>query len=232
LLIDPDDDEAVRAKVLEAGLSNHVELFLVGGSLITEGHTEQCVTDLKSGGARKVVLFPGNEIQLSKHADAILFMSLISGRNPEYLIGKQVVAAPAVRRMGIEAIPTGYMLVDGGKITSAHYISHTLPIPHDKPDIAMATAVAGELLGLELFYLDAGSGAEKPVSAKMISAVAESTHGVVVTGGGIKTASEAEKAWEAGADVVVIGNGAVANHEIIQEMARVLQKINTPASAV
>lgn len=232
VLIDPDDDAAVRNRALEAGLMNGVDLYLVGGSLLTDGVTDECVKALKQGGAPHVILFPGNEIQLSRHADAIFFMTLISGRNPEYLIGKQVVAAPRVRHYGLESIPTGYMLIDGGKLTSAHYISHTLPIPADKPDIAAATAMAGELLGLKLFYLDAGSGAEKPVSAEIIERVSNSVNGIVVAGGGIRSESEAKQAWEAGADIVVVGNGAMESPDIIEKMSGVLKKMNSHATVV
>lgn len=232
VLIDPDDSRDDRAEVLEAALMQGIELFLVGGSLLTSGHTRDCVQDLKAGGAPRVVLFPGHEIQVVPEADALLFMSLISGRNPEYLIAKQVAAAPFIVQAGLETIPTGYMLIDGGKITSAHYISHTMPIPADKPDIAAATALAGELLGMRLMYLDAGSGAARAVSADMIGAVRKSVDAIIMTGGGIRDAKTAESAWNAGADVVVIGNGAFEDPGLIRDLAEMLTKLNNSSVRV
>lgn len=227
VLVDPDDTAADRHEVLESALMQGIELFLAGGSLVTSGHTARAVRELKDGGAPRVVLFPGHEIQVVAEADAMFFMSLISGRNPEYLIAKQVAAASFVKAAGLETIPSGYMLVDGGKITSANYISHTLPIPADKPDIAAATAMAGEMLGMQLMYLDAGSGAARAIPAPLIQRVRETVDAVLVVGGGIRDAAAAEAAWNAGADVVVIGNGAFENPAIIKEIAQVFQKMNS-----
>ncbi|MCC7298040.1 MAG: geranylgeranylglyceryl/heptaprenylglyceryl phosphate synthase [Bacteroidia bacterium] len=228
VLVDPDDAADKIRLVAETALVQGIELFLVGGSLVTDGNTHSCAALLKSLGAKYVVLFPGNEIQVTAEADAILFMSLVSGRNPEFLIGKQVNAAPWVRKAGLETLPTAYMLVESGKLTSALYMSHTLPLPSNKPDIAAATALAAEMLGMKLFYMDAGSGADQPVPAEMIERVKNTVAGTIIVGGGIRSAAEAETAWNAGADVVVVGNGAFENVSIIQDMARVCKKLNTP----
>jgi phosphoglycerol geranylgeranyltransferase len=227
VLFDPDDDASLRDTVAQHALRQGVGLFLVGGSLLTEGNTYRCVEELKHRGADKVVLFPGNEIQVVSNADAILFMSLISGRNPEYLISKQVAAAPFVYRSGLEAIPTGYLLVEGGKMTAAHYISQTMPIPADKPEIAATTVLAGAMLGMQVMYLDAGSGASKRISPEMIGAVRQVFDGMLFVGGGIRDAAGAEAAWNAGADIVVVGNAAFENPENLREIGGVLNKINT-----
>lgn len=226
-MFDPDDNSSDMHEVLETALMHGIDLFLVGGSIITRGNTHKCVQLLKGGGAPKVILFPGNEIQVAENADGILFISLVSGRNPEYLIGKQVTAAPAVRKSGMEVLSCAYMLVDGGKTTSANYISQTLPLPADKPEIAVATAMAAEMMGMQHIYMDAGSGALHPVPEKMIQAVRSHVQGVLIVGGGIRNAADAAKAWSAGADVVVIGNGAFQNPGIIKEMSAVLQKLNS-----
>jgi putative glycerol-1-phosphate prenyltransferase len=227
VLFDPDDDSDLRAAVAHHAVRHGVKVFLVGGSLLTEGNTYRCVDELKNKGAEHVVLFPGNEIQVVSNADAILFMSLISGRNPEYLIAKQVAAAPFIFRSGLETIPTGYLLVDGGKITTAHYISQTMPIPADKPEIAATTVLAGAMLGMKAMYLDAGSGASRRVSPDMIAAVRHIFDGVLIIGGGIRDAEAAETAWNAGADVVVVGNAAFENPDSVREIAEVLNKMNS-----
>ncbi|NBP05824.1 MAG: geranylgeranylglyceryl/heptaprenylglyceryl phosphate synthase [Bacteroidetes bacterium] len=227
VLFDPDDDADLRGAVAQHALRCGIDLFLVGGSLLTEGNTYRCVDELKQKGAGQVVLFPGNEIQVVSNADAILFMSLISGRNPEYLIAKQVAAAPFIRRSELETIPTGYLLIEGGKMTAAHYVSQTMPIPADKPEIAATTVLAGAMLGMKAMYLDAGSGASRRVSPDMIAAVRHIFDGVLIIGGGIRDAEAAETAWNAGADVVVVGNAAFENPDSVREIAEVLNKMNS-----
>lgn len=230
ILVDPDSGEKAIASVLNHAIEQGIELFLVGGSLLSEGRVNDTVIQLKNGGAKYVILFPGNEIQLSPHADALLFMALISGRNPEFLIGKQVVAAPWVKKTGIETIPTGYMLIESGRLTSANYMSHTLPIPADKPDIAVATALAGEYLGMRLIYMDAGSGAKYPIPAAMIRAVAQNTQSIIFIGGGIRSAEEARSAWMAGADVIVVGNGCFDDPGIIAGILHAKKEFKTLAT--
>ena len=227
ILIDPDQHQgSITHDIISQSLLHGVDLFLVGGSLVSNGITQKCVADLKKFGAPHVVLFPGNEIQLAPEADALLFMSLISGRNPEYLIGKQVIAAPWVKKHQIETLPTGYMLVESGKLTSALYISGTLPLPNDKPDIAAATAMAGEMLGMKILYLDAGSGAQKPVPQNLIKAVNKNTESVLFVGGGIKSQEQAVNAWLSGADIVVVGNGIFESSSLLQELCVSLNQFN------
>ena len=172
VLVDPDKPdnsqiEAISKLSSDAG----VDYFFVGGSLLSKNSLDNCIKILKANSSIPVIIFPGNNLQISSYADAILFLSLISGRNPDLLIGNHVIAAPYIKESGLEVIPTAYMLIDSGKPTSALYMSNTMPIPADKSDIAACTAMAGEMLGLKMIYLDAGSGAINPISAKMIESV-------------------------------------------------------------
>lgn len=221
VLIDPDSVVGEKELINTCKLCDEakVDLILVGGSLITNGFWDKCVTLIKANTTIPVLLFPGNNMQVHNEADAILFLSMISGRNPELLIGKHVLAAPGLRKSGIEVIPTAYMIVDGGNITSVMYMSNTMPIPHDKNNIAKCTAMAGEMLGLKLMYLDAGSGAKTPISASMISDVNSVVNVPVFVGGGIKTAQQAIASANAGADVVVIGNAFEENPNLILEIS-------------
>jgi putative glycerol-1-phosphate prenyltransferase len=161
---------------------------------------------IKSSCGIPVILFPGNNLQINREADAILLLSLISGRNPELLIGRHVISAPILKNSGLEVISTGYLLIDSGKTTTVNYMSQTMPIPREKSDIAACTAMAGEMLGMKLIYLDAGSGAGQPVPADMIRTVRNSVSIPVIVGGGITGATQAKEAFRAGADVVVAGN--------------------------
>jgi phosphoglycerol geranylgeranyltransferase len=206
LLIDPDkcrDEALVRQVRLIEQYQPH--LVLVGGSL-TSYPADEVVNYLKKHTSRPVVLYPGHPAQVSYSADALLFLSMISGRNPELLIGAHINAAPSIRRHQLETIPTGYMLIDGGVPTSVEYISQTRPIPANKTDIAVATAIAGELLGLKMIYMDAGSGAEKPVTPDMRKNVLKNREIPLMIGGGINTAEKLKQAFKSGADIVVTGN--------------------------
>jgi len=197
------------------------DFFFVGGSLIT-GHSFHILVEaIRRNTSIPLILFPGSNLYIHGEADGILFLSLISGRNPEFLIGQHVVAAPLLKDAGLEILPTGYMLVDGGKPTTVSYISNTQPIPADKADIAACTAMAGEMLGLQLLYLDAGSGAEKPVSPEMIKAVKKTSSVPLLTGGGIRSGEQAKSAWEAGADCLVVGNVLENNPELLEEFIRI-----------
>ena len=221
VLIDPDfgQDEALLERTVQNACMAKADLLFVGGSLLTSATFDHCVMRVKELADRPVVLFPGSPSQLSAHADAVLFLSLISGRNPELLIGHHVTAAPTVRALGIEAIPTGYMLIDGGRPTTVSYVSQTLPIPHDKPGIAAATAIAGELLGLRTIYMDTGSGAQRTVSPEMIAAVREHVELPMIIGGGIRDAATARTLCEAGADVLVVGTAFEQDPELIFAMS-------------
>lgn len=224
VLIDPDHLDHIEDSVAVCNAKG-VDLILLGGSLVSSGTIGEAIERVKKVSEIPVILFPGDELQIDGRADALLLLSLISGRNPELLIGKHVVAAPYIKRSGLEAISTGYMLVDGGRLTTASYMSGTLPIPADKPEIAQCTALAGELLGLKLMYLDAGSGAQKPVSSEMIKAVSKSIEVPLVVGGGIKTAADAANAWLSGADIVVVGNAVEKDAQLITELTNALQQV-------
>ena len=227
VLIDPDKytpeslEHVVKLSV-EAG----VDYFFLGGSLlITDNHT-RIISTIRENSGIPVVLFPGNNLQLNNKADGILLLSLISGRNPEMLIGRHVISAPYLKASNLEILSTGYMLIESGCATAVNYMSNTTPIPADKDEIAVCTALAGEMLGLKLIYMDAGSGAMNPVSEGMISKVKEAIRVPLIIGGGITTAMLAEKAFSAGADVVVVGNAIEKNPELITQMAAVCEMQN------
>ena len=221
VLLDPDKcGSGVKLKTfLKKFEDNNVDLILVGGSLISGDGIRATVIEVKRHTDIPVLLFPAHPTQICEEADGILFISLISGRQAEFLIGHHVVAAPLLARTNLEVIPTGYMLIDGGKQTTAHYMSNSMPIPADKADIAAATALAGVYLGMKVIYMDAGSGADKPVPLKMIAQVKKHVKGPLIVGGGIRTADQARSACMAGADIIVIGNLLEEHPEMIQEMS-------------
>jgi putative glycerol-1-phosphate prenyltransferase len=216
ILIDPDNSEDKIKEILAHCQHAGADFIFVGGSLLYKGNVSQTLSQIKDIAKLPVILFPGSEMQVAKGADALLFISLISGRNPELLIGKHVAIAPFLSELNMEIIPTGYLLIDGGKQTTASYISQTMPIPADKPGIAMATALAGCYLGHKAIYMDAGSGAEKPISSLMLQTVAKAISVPLIVGGGIKTKQQAWEAWNAGADLVVVGNVLEENGTAIQ----------------
>lgn len=220
LLVDPDKLEGKALdNLIRKAESGGVDMIFVGGSLLVKDALDQCLRRIKKHSSKPVILFPGSLLQISDQADAILFLSLISGRNPELLIGHQVIAAPYVREAGLEVLPTGYLLVDGGRATTASYMSGSPPLPAHKPEIAACTAMAGEMLGLRLLYLDAGSGADQPASQEMIAAIRAQTSAPLIVGGGIKTMDKAIDNLKAGADVIVIGNATEENPALIADMA-------------
>jgi phosphoglycerol geranylgeranyltransferase len=224
VLVDPDKNTRASLETLcRQSADAGVDYFLAGSSLLLNGRLEETVAFLKQHTPIPVVLFPGNVLQVCPGADAILFLSLISGRNPDLLIGQQVHAAPLLKHSGLEVIPTGYLLVDGGHPTSASYMSHTLPIPADKEDIASATALAGTYLGMQAMYLDAGSGARIPVNERMLTAVAAEVSVPLFAGGGLRTPERALAACQAGADVVVVGNAIENDSSLVAEMAAAVQ---------
>lgn len=220
VLIDPDKtaDDSLD-KLLELAMSASTDLFLVGGSLLVHNRLDACIRRIKETCNIPVALFPGSSLQLSDRADGILLLSLISGRNPELLIGQHVIAAPFLKQSGLEIIPTAYILIDGGVPTSVSYMSNTTPIPANKEDIALCTAVAGEMLGLKLTYLDAGSGARIPVSERMIHAVSSAIGTPLIVGGGIRTPEKAYADARAGADVIVVGNALESTPALLLEVA-------------
>jgi phosphoglycerol geranylgeranyltransferase len=221
LLLDPEKctDQNNLQSIISLAVHHGVDFFFVGGSLILEKNVDVVISAIKKYSQDiPVVLFPGSTVQLSENADGILFLSLISGRNPEFLIGQHVTAAPLIAQTGLEVLPTGYMLVNGGEITSVNYISQTLPIPNDKPALAIATALAGKYLGLSYIYLDAGSGATNPVNTEIIAGVKKNVGLPTIVGGGINSIDRAKAAWEAGADYLVLGNGAEKNPNLLIEV--------------
>ena len=221
ILIDP--DKFSSTEILDIAGEAGVDYFFTGGSLLTNGSLEHCIETIKERSSIPVVLFPGNAMQISKKADGILLLSLISGRNPEMLIGKHVVAAPMIKAAALEVIPTGYMLIESGKQTTVSYISNTTPIPADKDDVAICTAMAGEMLGLKMIYLEAGSGAINPVSESMIRGVKENLGVPLIVGGGINTREKAEAACRAGADIIVVGNAAEKDANVIKSIAEAVR---------
>lgn len=219
VLIDPDKpSDKQLAEITLLSNEAKVDYFFIGGSLLTNNNLDNCIAVLKANSNIPVILFPGNNLQISCKADAIFFLSLISGRNPDLLIGNHVIAAPYIRESKLEVIPTGYMLIESGRPTTALYMSNTFPIPSDKEDIAACTAMAGEMLGLKLIYMDAGSGALNPIPIKMIHKVNESTRLPIITGGGIKTPEKALENCKAGADIIVIGNAIEKSAQLIKEV--------------
>jgi putative glycerol-1-phosphate prenyltransferase len=229
VLIDPDKvtDRASFLSLIRMGIENKIDYFLVGGSLLTQNNLHLVVTWIKENCEIPIVLFPGNTMQIDLRADAILFISLISGRNPDLLIGQHVLAAPILKRSNLEVIPTGYMIVDSGRPTSVSYMSQTQPLPADKPPLAASTAIAGEMLGMKLIYMDAGSGAANPISPKMISAVKKAVSCPLIIGGGIRSGEKAQQALEAGADLIVIGNGIEKNPNLMIEVSEQVLAYNT-----
>jgi phosphoglycerol geranylgeranyltransferase len=209
ILVDPDKTGPAACAQLLAACGNQLpDCFMVGGSLITSPHLEAVVAFFKRATDVPVLLFPGHFSHVCSQADALLFLSLISGRNPEYLIGQHVVAAPHLRRSGLEVIATGYLLVNGGNLTTVAYMSNTTPLPPDKPDLAAATALAGEMLGLKMLYLDAGSGAQQPVPPALVRAVRAVTQVPLIVGGGIREVATLRMLYAAGADLAVIGTAS------------------------
>lgn len=232
-LIDPDDvniSKVFEDRLLEA-ISLKVDFIFLGGSLIQQNSINEIIRFIKKTAENiPVVLFPGNSLQFSPMADAILFLSLISGRNPDLLIGQHVSVAPLLEKSKVEVLPTGYMLVDGGKTTSVHYISQTIPLPNHHPELAAATALAGKYLGMRYFYLDAGSGAPNPVSTELIKEVKEKTMAPLIVGGGLTSLDKIKTAYHAGADLVVIGNGAGKNPKLLSEVSTYLESIRILAN--
>jgi putative glycerol-1-phosphate prenyltransferase len=229
VLIDPDKISLPRLDILiHRSVTAGVDFFFMGGSLVLTDNLDVSILHIKRNCDIPVVLFPGNPSQLSRHADALLYLSLISGRNADLLIGQHVISAPAVKQSGLEVISTGYMVVDGGAPTTVSYISNAPPIPADKEDIALCTAMAGEMLGKKVIYMDAGSGAKVPINECMIRKVADNISIPLIIGGGIKEPETAYRDCKAGADVVVVGNAIEKEDSLIQEMTVAVHSVPVP----
>jgi phosphoglycerol geranylgeranyltransferase len=226
VLIDPDKVTAEKTDELTAlAVEARVDYLFIGGSLVISNQLDEVVQQVKRNCDIPVILFPGSPSQISRYADAVLYLSLISGRNPELLIGQHVISAPFVRQSGLEIISTGYMVIDGGAPTTVSYISNATPIPADKNEIAMCTAMAGEMLGMKLIYMDAGSGARRPITESMIEKVAQVIETPLVIGGGITDPEKAYRNCKAGADVIVIGNAIEKDASLIKEMSAAIHSV-------
>lgn len=226
VLIDPDkvNDEKM-GQLIQLAVAAKVDYFLVGGSLVISNYLDKCVQFIKRKCSIPVLLFPGNSTQVTKYADALLYLSLISGRNPELLIGQHVVSAPAIKQSGLEIISTGYMVIDGGAPTTVSYISNATPLPADKDEIAMCTAMAGEMLGMKIIYMDAGSGAKIPITESMIEKVANCIEVPLFIGGGITDPEKAYLNCKAGADIIVVGNAIEKDPSLIMEIASAVHSV-------
>ena len=230
VLIDPDKvNPSAVEQLVRLSVDAGVDYFLVGGSLVISNRLDEVVQQIKASCDIPVILFPGSPSQISSYADALLYLSLISGRNPELLIGQHVISAPFVKQSGLEIISTGYMVVDGGAPTTVSYISNATPLPSDKNEIAMCTAMAGEMLGMKVIYMDAGSGAKRAITENMIQAVAQQIEAPLIIGGGITDPEKAYRNCKAGADVIVIGNAIEKDASLIKEMAAAIHSVPVKA---
>ena len=226
VLIDPDkNSEKKLEEKISIINSSGVDAIFVGGSLILDNNCERRVAKIKSLSELPVIFFPGGISQLNKHYDAMLFMSILSGRNPHYLIGEQVIAAPIVKDLGIEAIPTGYLIIDGGNNSSVQFMSGSNPIPIEKPDILVAHALAAQYLGKKIVYLESGSGAKNPIPNHLLEAVKRYIDIPIIVGGGIRTPKSAYEKVQAGASFIVTGSVIEDNDtNLINEFADAIHK--------
>ncbi len=223
VLVDPDKYNT-RQLIDLVGMAGKsmVSYLFVGGSLLSDDNLDSTLKVIKEHCNIPIIIFPGDIMQINSRADGILLLSLISGRNPDLLIGKHVIAAPYLKKSGLEILPTGYMLIDSGKPTTASYMSNSLPIPSDKDEIAVSTAMAGEMLGLKLIYMDGGSGALNPIPISMIEKVKATIKVPLIVGGGIRNPNEAADRFKAGADIIVVGNAIENKNSLLERIAEVV----------
>lgn len=223
VLIDPDKYNT-RQLIDLVGLAGKsmVSYLFVGGSLLSDDNLDDTLKVIKDHCDIPVIIFPGDILQINSRADGILLLSLISGRNADLLIGKHVIAAPYLKKSGLEILPTGYMLIDSGRPTTASYMSNSLPIPSDKDEIAVSTAMAGTMLGLKLIYMDGGSGAQNAIPLSMIEKVKKNIQVPLIVGGGIRTPEDASERFRAGADIIVVGNAIETKNSLLQRIAEVV----------
>lgn len=211
VLVDPDKLPREGAtRFVDSCMAAGVDALFVGGSLIHAGEVDECVRRLKESAEVPVIGFPGALNQIAPSLDAVLFLSVISSRNPDYLFGQHVYAAPLIRRLGIEPISTGYMLVESGRTTTAQYMTHSHPLPRHKPEVAAATALAAEMMGMRLVFTDAGSGADAPVPEEMIAAITGTCSVPLIVGGGLRRPEDVTRCIRSGASFVVVGNAIEA----------------------
>ncbi|MEP5339408.1 MAG: geranylgeranylglyceryl/heptaprenylglyceryl phosphate synthase [Algibacter sp.] len=221
VLIDPDkfsiENTSPFFEKVNASIATHV---FVGGSIVDDHKTDILVSEIKKQTSLPIVLFPGGITQITNKADALLFLSLLSGRNPEYLIGKHIEAVSKLNKTNLEVIPTGYILIESGKVTAVEKVTETKPMPRNNIQNIVDTAKAGQLLGMELIYLEAGSGAKEPLTEAIISQVKKELNIPLVVGGGIKTKKQLENAYNSGADVVVIGTAFENDESFFNELKK------------
>ena len=214
VLIDPDKFDINT--IIQANKT--ADLFLVGGSVLKNGELKKCITLIKKHTQLPIIIFPGDNNQLDNRADALLLLSLISGRNPDYLIGKHVEVARKIKQSKQEVIPTGYILVDGGKTSATQKVSKTKPIKNTDLKTIVDTAIAGELLGMKFIYLEAGSGAKQPLKQNLIKQVKQHISVPLLVGGGIDSKAKVESAKKAGATIIVIGNALEKNISLLNDI--------------
>ena len=227
VLLDPDDfSDSEGALVAIEAQECGADAILVGGSLMHTDHLDSFVKSLKESITIPVILFPGDATQITGYADGVLFLSLLSGRNPEFLIGEQLKGAPRIKRHNIEPIPTAYMLIESGTVTSVEFMSNTRPIPRDKAGIAAVHGLAAQYMGQKLIYLEAGSGAKESVPLKVIGAVKSQVDIPVIVGGGIRDVKTAAEKIAAGADILVTGNllNGENGREVMRGIGELLSK--------
>lgn len=232
VLIDPDQQVTLKhlEKIIGHAGPNGIGMFLIGGSTTGRVAVEHVLHMLRDLTALPLILFPGHPAQICEDADAVLFLSMISGRNPDLLIGHHTAAAPLLKKSGMEVLPTGYLLVGSDRQTTVARVSGTDPIPNEKRAFAADTALAGEMLGMKLIYLEAGSGAREPIHHETIQTVRDAISVPLLAGGGIRSAEAAKKAWACGADILVVGNALETNPALIRELTSVLRDEYEPIS--
>lgn len=227
VLVDPDHSSLKNfERTIELANSSKVDYIFIGGSLLIQDRMDECIKFIRETSKIPIVIFPGNNYQINSNADAILLLSLISGRNPDYLIGKHVESSMRLYSSKLEIISTAYLLIDGQNSNTAAYISQTLPIPRDKSEIALATAMAGQMLNMQLLYLDAGSGAKNPVPVAMIEKLQSFIDNPIIIGGGIRDEETVYQIFHAGADLVVIGNALEQNPNQIKSIMEVVHNFS------
>ncbi|NNC82832.1 MAG: geranylgeranylglyceryl/heptaprenylglyceryl phosphate synthase [Flavobacteriales bacterium] len=219
VLLDPDKFDDAQADRISYMDENGADLFLIGGSLLITDRLRATIEAVRSRSDRPIYLFPSGPSQIDARADGILFLSLLSGRNAELLIGKQVEAAPLLKQTDLHVMSTGYMLVQCGNLTTAHYMSQSSPIPHDKDEIAVATAMAGMYLNMSCIYMDGGSGAAMPITPRMIESVRKAIDIPLIIGGGIRNAEQAQAACSSGADMIVVGTAFEEDPSLFQDIS-------------
>jgi putative glycerol-1-phosphate prenyltransferase len=212
ILLDPDKIKIIEVELICSRIDTlNADFIFVGGSTVSNGYTHRLIKEIKKFSQKPIILFPGDYSQITNEADALLFLSLLSGRNPEYLIEQQIKAVPYLKNTNLEIIPTGYVLIDGGTNSSVLKVSKTSPISQENVDLAIATAVAGMYKGKQLIYLEAGSGAKIPVNSKIVSEVKKQLYVPLIVGGGIRTEQQINNAYNCGADIVVVGTAFEKN---------------------